>query len=48
MISPQWYQPDWCENTEPDLETTQHCGLTVTVGPTTFDSNFAFLYLFPN
>ena len=31
MISPQWYQPDQRENTEPDLETMRHRGLMVTL-----------------
>ena len=30
MISPQRYQPDQRENTEPELELTRHRGLTVT------------------
>jgi hypothetical protein len=30
MISPQWYQPDQRENTEPNLEMTRHHSLTVT------------------
>jgi hypothetical protein len=42
MISPQQYQLDWHENTEPNLETTQHHGLMVTAAATHEGSNPAF------